>query len=108
MPAIDCTLAETLGKFKGSFHPLVPFDHCKERLVSMDFTQSNEALQQIDLSKTDIFCSYIDEQLRRAQAKFGIGGYNELRTLYSRSPLFDQKADALSPVTDEPRRLHLG
>ena len=31
---------------------------------------------------------------------YGIGGYNELRTVYGRSNLFDS--------SDEPRRLHLG
>ena len=42
----------------------------------------------------------MDEKLRTNNAKYGIGGYNEHRTIYSRSAHFDS--------SEEPRRLHLG
>ncbi len=38
--------------------------------------------------------------LKQAKATYGIGGYNEHRTIYSRSNVFNSN--------DEPRRLHLG
>src|SRR5205085_1597269 len=45
---------------------------------------------------------YINGKLQHADAKYGIGGYNEHRTIYSRSHMFDASGGA------EPRRLHLG
>jgi murein DD-endopeptidase MepM/ murein hydrolase activator NlpD len=40
--------------------------------------------------------------LQEAGATYGIGGYNEHRTIYSRSAVFD------AAEASEPRRLHLG
>ena len=108
MPAGNTKLAEVLGALQGSFHAVVPFDHRKERLVAMDFTQGNALLQHIDVSQTAVFSGYIDRQLQAARAKFGIGGYGELRTLYSMSRLFDENSGGLPATTGEPRRFHLG
>ena len=97
-------LHEWLQLMSWNFHPVVPFDPGKEKLIQFDFTESNKALQKIDLLDTEKFCGYITGLLQNARAKFGIGGYNELRTLYARSSLFS--GDAIEK--EEPRRLHLG
>ncbi|MEO8763936.1 MAG: peptidoglycan DD-metalloendopeptidase family protein [Ginsengibacter sp.] len=89
------------------FHPVVKFDPEKEKLVSFDFTVNNTDLQKIDLSDTEIFGNYISGILKQTHAKFGMGGYNELRTVYTRSVLFDDDLNRQSPA-EEPRRLHLG
>ncbi len=47
-----------------------------------------------------MFSNWVDEKLAQNDAKYGIGGYNEHRTIYSRSLHFD--------TVEEPRRLHLG
>lgn len=101
-------LYEWLKSKAREFHPIVPFNPAKEKLIQFDFTESNEALKKIDLSNTEKFCEYINDLLQNANAKFGIGGYNELRNLYSRSSLFDNKVSDHMSVTEEPRRLHLG
>ena len=46
---------------------------------------------------------YINGKINTANAKYGIGGYGENRTVYSRSKIFD--ADKTG---EEPRRVHLG
>ena len=107
MPIREHNLVELLKKFSEQFHPVVPFNPAKEKLILFDFTENNAALKEIDLSDTEKFCDFINGLLQKANAKFGAGGYNELRNLYSRSPLFDNKADNFS-ATEEPRRLHLG
>lgn len=90
------------------FHPVVKFNPAKEKLVQFDFKENNEALQKTDLSTTENFCKYINALLQNADAKFGIGGYNELRNFYSRSSLFDNNINNDLGDLEEPRRLHLG
>ena len=104
---MQSSLFERLKINSKHFHPVVQFNPSKEKLIHFDFTEKNEALQKIDLANTDMFCKYINDLLKNAHAKFGIGGYNELRTLYSRSTLFNNDKDQNS-VEEEPRRLHLG
>ena len=101
-------LYECLKIKSQDFHPIVQFNPDKEKLIHFDFTESNETLNEINLSDIDSFCKYINNQLQNANAKFGIGGYNELRTLYSRSSLFDNDIDNNCSEVEEPRRLHLG
>jgi peptidoglycan LD-endopeptidase LytH len=90
------------------FHPVVRFNPEKEKLLLLDFAENNDALQKADLSTTEKFCEYINDLLQNANAKFGIGGYDELRNLYSRSNLFDNNINNDLVVVEEPRRLHIG
>lgn len=82
---------------------VVKFDPDKDRLLELDFTEANTSLTAGMVENMDRFSAYVDAQRKAAGAKFGIGGYGEHRTVYSRSRVFD-------PVVpdDEPRRLHLG
>jgi len=68
----------------------------------MDFTENNGDISEELVNDTHRFSDYINHKLRSANAKFGIGGYNEYRELYIRSRVFDSEAG------EEPRRLHLG
>lgn len=69
----------------------------------MDFTERNRDLTSEVLEDTTRFTAYIDQQLQAANCRFGIGGYAEHRTIYSRSRAFDAERPG-----EEPRRLHLG
>lgn len=79
---------------------VVPFDPVVDRLLVMDFTAANAELTDEIINDIDLFSSYVSTQLAKANARYGIGGYNEHRTVYSRSEVFDD--------AEEPRRLHLG
>ncbi|HZH96834.1 MAG TPA: peptidoglycan DD-metalloendopeptidase family protein [Flavisolibacter sp.] len=92
---------EWLKEHAGLFHPVVPFKN-SDKLLMMDFTAANTELTQAILADTNLFIQYINRKLDSAGATYGIGGYNEHRTIYSRSHVFDTDAGA------EPRRLHLG
>ena len=83
------------------FCPVVPFE-ADDRVLLLDFTGKNTELTPELLSDTALFTAYVNKKLNEAGARYGIGGYNEHRTVYSRSPVFDTGED------DEPRRLHLG
>src|SRR5438477_7982147 len=96
-------LYERLKDHSSTFHKVVEFNPSKEKLVHLDLTDKNKDLADFDLSDTVRFAEYVEGELKRSKAKFGIGGYNELRGLYERSKVFDG-----SDPNDEPRRLHLG
>jgi murein DD-endopeptidase MepM/ murein hydrolase activator NlpD len=92
-----------LKKHQMEFHPVVSFEESKEKLLLLDFTANNKEIYSDILNQTDQFISYINQKLNNAGAKYGIGGYAEHRTVYSRSKVFDAKGPG-----EEPRRLHLG
>lgn len=94
-------LENLLRKYQTTFHPVVPFNANTDKLLQLDFTGSNKTLTEEIFSDTNKFSTYINDKLKQANAKYGIGGYNEHRTVYSRSKHFGSN-------NEEPRRLHLG
>jgi murein DD-endopeptidase MepM/ murein hydrolase activator NlpD len=94
-------IEEVLKAHRGKFHPVVPFER-GDKLLLMDFTAANGELTDEVLNNTNLFIQYINSKLTTAGSRYGIGGYNEHRTVYSRSKVFD------APDGGEPRRLHLG
>ena len=92
-----------LKRHQADFHTVVPFDHNKYTLLVIDFTENNKNDYEDILDDTKLFINFINQQLNTAEAKYGIGGYAEHRTVYSRSRVFDGKQP-----NEEPRRLHLG
>lgn len=94
-------LEDVLKASADRFHPVVPWQK-GDRLLLMDFTASNPELTNDILANTQLFSDYVNRKLAEAGAFYGIGGYNEHRTVYGRSAVFDD------PDGGEPRRLHLG
>ncbi len=93
-------LYNMLIKYADTFHEVVPLNKAKDKLLKMDFSKSNEALTEEILGNTEMFTDYVHQLLSNKKYKYGIGGYDELRTVYKRSRVFD--------AVGEPRRLHLG
>jgi peptidoglycan LD-endopeptidase LytH len=104
------TVTDILQNYQPVFHRVVPFDAEKDLLILIDFTKNNKEINEELVNDTQQFTSYINQGLRTANAKFGIGGYNEYRELYSRSRVFDSESLSTGAAKgeDEPRRLHLG
>jgi len=96
-------LSAVLQKHKPGFHAVVPFDPVSEKLLLLDFTESNKELTAEILNDTDKFSGYISNKLHNTNCKYGIGGYAEHRTIYDRSDHFDAALPG-----EERRRLHLG
>ena len=95
----------------GHYAPVVPFSPGGDKLLPLDFTAANNQLTTAVLQDTKLFIEYINRQLDNAGARYGIGGYAEHRTVYSRSKIFDAlEASRTGQDLDgaEPRRLHLG
>jgi murein DD-endopeptidase MepM/ murein hydrolase activator NlpD len=93
-------LVDLLRSSSHQFGKVVPFYPGHDKIVKLDFTAANTDLTEALVNDTAAFSQYIDKKLSDANALYGIGGYDELRTVYSRSKVFDS--------TEEPRRLHLG
>ena len=93
-------LKKYFEKHPADISPIVPFDIFSDKLYCFNFTASNTELVSAILNDTDIFSEWIRRKLREENCRYGIGGYDEHRTIYSRSDLFDSD--------QEPRRLHLG
>jgi murein DD-endopeptidase MepM/ murein hydrolase activator NlpD len=98
------SLTAILDRHRADFHPVVPFDMTRDRLFSFDFTERNTSLAPEDIASTDRFASWINDTLRQHQARYGIGGYGEHRTLYARSAHFDQPVTTLAPTATQPKR----
>ena len=82
--------------------PIISFNATVDRLKLMNFTATNSELTASILEDTSLFSDYVNNSLAAYGAKYGIGGYDEHRTVYSRSRVFDAKQG------EEPRRIHLG
>ncbi|MEO6637996.1 MAG: peptidoglycan DD-metalloendopeptidase family protein [Ginsengibacter sp.] len=99
---LENKLHDLLKGNRDQFHPIIKVDGAQHKIVPFDFTENNKELEKIDLQNIEEFSSYITDTLKNNHAKFGFGGYNELRFLYKRSSLFND------PDSEEPRSLHLG
>ena len=76
---------ERLKGYAGEFAGVVPFEPV-DKLLKLDFTEKNKDLIDEILQDTTKFSAYINQKLEGY--KYGIGGYGEHRTIYSRSEMF--------------------
>jgi murein DD-endopeptidase MepM/ murein hydrolase activator NlpD len=79
---------------------VIDFDAQTDGLYQFDFTAANPELTTDLVRDTGVFSEWINKKLSEKNARYGIGGYMEHRTVYSRSAHFD--------TDGESRRLHLG
>ncbi len=93
-------LKEFISNPTHKIYKVVDFNSTLDRVLPMDFTTNNTELTSNILKDTTAFSNWIDFKLSSNSARYGLGGYNEHRTIYSRSAHFDSE--------QEPRRLHLG
>lgn len=95
--------AAFVEKFSSGKFPIgkvVDFNSDRDRLYPFDFTSANAELNADILADTPSFSRWITGKLDTEGCRYGIGGYDEHRTIYARSTHFDG--------LEEPRRLHLG
>jgi murein DD-endopeptidase MepM/ murein hydrolase activator NlpD len=94
-------LAEYLLVNPNKVSKVVDFNPEADRLLQLDFTESNTELSAADIADTAKFSQWVNTKLAQNNCRYGVGGYMEHRTLYERSALFNTAGQ-------EPRRLHLG
>jgi murein DD-endopeptidase MepM/ murein hydrolase activator NlpD len=96
-------LISALKRNQTEFASVIPFVPQRDKLLLLDFTDTNKELTEDILNDTRTFTEYINRKLENNKTRYGIGGYEEYRTVYSKSKVFDGKTPG-----EEPRRLHLG
>jgi murein DD-endopeptidase MepM/ murein hydrolase activator NlpD len=104
-------LIEILKKHQHTFFPVVPYNPASEKLIHLDLTKNNTELTEDIYNNTQKFSEYLNKKRRDNNAKFLIGGYNENRSLYKRSSLFDSessKAFSKADLDVTSRTVHLG
>lgn len=100
------SLSTILERHRDKFAPVVPFDAARDKLYPFDFTEHNTSLSPQEIADTERFATWINRTLQQNKARYGIGGYDEHRTLYARSSHFDRPL--AGKIESAPRRLHLG
>ncbi|GAB2836444.1 aminotransferase class III-fold pyridoxal phosphate-dependent enzyme [Ferruginibacter profundus] len=107
---MNSVLENVLQKNRSGFRAVVDFNAATEKIAHINLSKSNTELTEEVYSNTKSFSAWIDGKRKEQGAKFLIGGYAELRDMYKRSLLFDEekKYGIEKPVTEEPRRLHIG
>ncbi|MBE9585415.1 peptidoglycan DD-metalloendopeptidase family protein [Mucilaginibacter sp. JRF] len=80
---------------------VVDFDSGNDKLLRVDFTDANKELTPEIVDDVEAFNIWVTTRLTDTGCRYGIGGYLENRTVYSRKQLFGSGED-------EPRSLHLG
>lgn len=93
-------LIPLLHVYQPEFCRVVPVDWSNDPLLLLDFTAHNPELQQVDVTHTAVFSSYVFNKIKESGAVAGIGGYAENRSIYRRSPHFN--------ANEQPRTIHLG
>jgi murein DD-endopeptidase MepM/ murein hydrolase activator NlpD len=93
-------LAAYIKVHPGAIGKVVDFDVHTDQFYQFDLTSANIELTEELVADTEAFSQWISKKLTHNNCRYGIGGYMENRTIYSRSAHFD--------AHDEPRRLHLG
>ena len=86
-----------------NFHSVVPFDRQHDKLLSLDLSSGNGEINDDLFNRTNDFTQLISDRIKAAGARYAIGGYGELRSIYGQSRNFDDDANG-----SEPRRFHLG
>ncbi len=110
MSVNEDAFTKILRAYQKEFQPTVRFNHFTEKIVSFDLSENNIELGNVNTENVVEFSKYILGKLKKQKAKFGFGGYTELRAFYSRSHLFDGNLLNRSVLSaeEEPRRLHIG
>jgi peptidoglycan LD-endopeptidase LytH len=93
-------LEAVLTSQQANFQPVLRGAAAPGFLAAVDLSAQNTNMPAGLADDLPAFIQYIEELRQALRASFLIGGYAELRGIYSRSILFSDGA--------EPRRLHLG
>ena len=98
---------DRLRSFTSFFHPVLDVEPASEKIVAVNFSHRNKELEKIDFQNTTELSIYMNDLLAEQHAHYGYGGYGELRSIYSRSKLFNKDL-GVELKEEEPRRLHIG
>lgn len=71
------------------FASVVPFDLNNPNVYVFDFSETNEELNDLDITNLQKFTDYSFEKLEENNTPVGVGGYAEKRSIYKKSKVFE-------------------
>ncbi len=89
----DCT---------SEFTPVLDKIFLKKDFVHIDLSETNKDVREMPIPSALAVKSFIDGYVASKKAKVAYGGYNEKRTLYQRSVIFNNE------TTPSSRNIHIG
>ncbi|TBW26488.1 peptidoglycan DD-metalloendopeptidase family protein [Gramella sp. KN1008] len=92
--------SEFVKGITSGYTPVIGEGYKKEDFAYIDLSANNPELLKLEVASSEAFSVFISEFLKNKQAKAAYGGYNELRTLYNRSELFNN--------AEANRNIHIG
>ena len=101
-------IASVLNKHALELHPVILFNKATNKIVSLNLSKTNTGFTENFYNNTEAFTTYINEQRKKANATYLVGGYREHREMYRRSKLFDKDLSADIGSKEEQRSFHLG
>lgn len=94
------SFSEFLKGLTPGFTPVIGEDYKQEDFAYIDLSENNPDLLKLEVASAEAFSVFITEFLKNRNSRAAYGGYNELRTLYNRSELFNN--------TEANRNIHIG
>lgn len=92
--------SEYLKGLTNGFTPVIGGDYKQEDFTCIDLSANSRDLLKLEVASSEAFSVFILEYLKNKDARAAYGGYNELRTLYNRSTLFNNQ--------EANRNIHIG
>ncbi len=83
------SFSDFLSGITSGFTPVIGGDFKREDFTAIDLSENNPELLKLEVASSEAFSVFITEYLKNKNARAAYGGYNELRTLYNRSQLFN-------------------
>lgn len=94
------SFSDFLNEITSGFTPVIGEGYKQEDFVHIDLSEKNRDLLKLEVASSKAFSIFILEYLKNRKATAAYGGYNELRTLYNRSELFNNR--------EVNRNIHIG
>lgn len=94
------SFSDFLNELTSGFTPVIGGAYKQEDYAYIDLSENNRDLLKLEVASSEAFSIFILEYLKNRESKAAYGGYNELRTLYNRSQLFNNTA--------ANRNIHIG
>ena len=101
-------LVELLQNHSNDFNDVVPFNKITDKIAALDLSKTNTSFTEDIYSDEEKFEAFINQERKKNNAAYLIGGYREHREMYRRSTLFDKNVADTNYSSIEPRSLHLG
>ncbi|MCM4158083.1 peptidoglycan DD-metalloendopeptidase family protein [Gramella sp. AN32] len=94
------SFSEFIISLTPGFTPIIGNNFTHQDYTPVDLSEKNPELLKLEAASSEAFSVFINEYLKNKNSRVAFGGYNELRTLYNRSELFNNP--------ENNRNIHIG